>query len=76
MNIAILDDYLDVVPSLASCAEFTKSTRHRVTVWNDHTKEVGALAERLRDTDALILLRERTPVTAALLERLPRKGSR
>lgn len=72
MNIAILDDYLGVVPTLASFAEFSKLERHRVTVWKEHTKDAGALAERLRETDALILLRERTPVTAALLERLPR----
>jgi D-3-phosphoglycerate dehydrogenase / 2-oxoglutarate reductase len=72
MNIVILDDYLDVVPTLTSFVEFTMARRHRVTVWKDHTQDVGALAERLRDTDALILLRERTPVTADLLERLSR----
>jgi D-3-phosphoglycerate dehydrogenase len=72
MNIAILDDYLDVVPTLASFAEFAKLERHRVTVWKDHTQDTGVLENRLRDTHALILLRERTPVTAALIERLPR----
>jgi D-3-phosphoglycerate dehydrogenase len=72
MNIAIMDDYLDVVPTLASFAGFSKLGGHRVTVWKDHTQDVEALAERLRDTDALILLRERTPVTSVLLERLPR----
>lgn len=72
MNIAILDDYLGVVPTLSSFAEFSKLDRHRVTVWNDHTRDVETLAERLRDADALILLRERTPVTEELLDRLPR----
>jgi D-3-phosphoglycerate dehydrogenase len=72
VNIAILDDDLDVVATLASFAEFAKLGRHRVTVWKEHTKDAGILAERLRDTDALILLRERTPITAALLEQLPR----
>ena len=72
MEVAILDDYLDVVPTLSSFAEFTKAGRHRVTVWKDHTKDAGVLADRLRATDALILLRERTPVTADLLGRLPR----
>lgn len=70
MNITILDDYLDVVPTLSSFAEFSKNARHRVTVWKDHTKDVDVLADRLSDTQALVLLRERTPVTAALLGRL------
>jgi len=72
VNVAILDDYLDVVPTLASFAGFSTLGRHRVTVWKDHVTEVEALAQRLHDTDALVLLRERTPVTAALIERLPR----
>jgi len=70
MEVAILDDYLDVVPTLSSFSEFTKAGRHRVTAWKDHTKDVDRLAERLADTQALVLLRERTPVAAALLGRL------
>lgn len=69
MNIAILDDYQNVVPTLAS---FAKLAGHSVKVWNDHTRQVDALAERLRDTEALVLIRERTPIPAALLERLPK----
>jgi len=72
MNVAILDDLLGVVPSLSSYAEFSGLGRHRLRMWNDHTKDVDVLAERLGDADALILLRERTPVTAALVGRLPR----
>lgn len=72
MNVAILDDLLGVVPTLSSYAEFAGLGRHRLQIWNDHTKDTDALAERLRDADALILLRERTPVSAALVERLPR----
>ena len=72
MNVAILDDYLDVVPTLSSFAEFARAGRHRVTVWKEHTKDASVLAQRLAETDALILLRERTPVTAELLARLPR----
>ncbi len=45
---------------------------HDVVIWNDHTKDVDVLAERLKDTEALVLIRERTPVRAELLERLPR----
>ena len=44
---------------------------HDVTVWNDHVQDVDALAERLADAEALVLIRERTTIDAALLERLP-----
>lgn len=69
MNIAILDDLLDTVRTLPA---FAKLAGHRVTVWTDHTKDVDVLAERLADTEALVLFRERTPIGAALLERLDR----
>ncbi|HEV8440654.1 MAG TPA: D-2-hydroxyacid dehydrogenase family protein [Methylomirabilota bacterium] len=67
MNITILDDYQDTIRTLPC---FGKVAGHRVTIWNDHTKDVGVLAERLKDTEALALIRERTPVHAPLLERL------
>jgi D-3-phosphoglycerate dehydrogenase len=67
MNITILDDYQDTIRTLPC---FSKVAGHHVTIWNDHTKDTGTLAERLRDTEALALLRERTPIRAPLLERL------
>jgi len=67
MNVAILDDYQDTVRTLAC---FGTITGHDVTIWRDHTKDVDVLAERLRDTAALALIRERTPIGAPLLERL------
>ena len=69
MNITILDDNLDVIRHLPG---FAKLSGHNVKIWNDHTKDVDALAGRLRDTEALVLIRERTPVRAPLVERLPR----
>ena len=69
MNITILDDTFDTVRTLPS---FAKLAGHKVTIWNDHTKDVDILAHRLKDTEALVLIRERTPVRAALLERLPK----
>ena len=68
MKIAILDDWFDTLRAL-SC--FTKLEGHDVTVHTDHVEEVDALAERLKGIEALVLFRERTPVTAALLDRLP-----
>lgn len=69
MKIAVLDDYHDTVRTL-SC--FKKLAGHDVTVWNDHAQDTGALVERLKDTEALVLIRERTRIREALLERLPK----
>jgi D-3-phosphoglycerate dehydrogenase len=69
MKISILDDYRNVVCTLPS---FAKLAGHDVTIWNDHTKDVDTLASRLKDTEALVLIRERTPVRAPLIERLPK----
>ena len=69
MNITILDDYQKIVPTLAS---FSKLAGHSVRVWNDHTKQVKTLASRLKNTEALVLIRERTPVPAVLLQKLPK----
>ena len=51
---------------------FAKLAGHDVTIWNDHVQDVDALAERLKDTEALVLIRERTQIRAPLLERLPK----
>src|SRR5881409_2607791 len=67
MNITILDDYQDTIRTLAC---FGKIAGHHVRIWNDHTKDVDVLAARLEDTEALALIRERTPIRAPLLERL------
>jgi D-3-phosphoglycerate dehydrogenase len=69
MNVTVLDDWQDTVRTLAA---FSKVAGHQVTVWRDHTKDVDALAARLKDTEALCLIRERTPIRAPLLERLDR----
>ena len=57
MKIAVLDDYHDTLRTL-DC--FAKLSGHDVEVWNDHVQEVDALAERLRETEALVLIRERS----------------
>ena len=69
MNITILDDYFDTLRTL-NC--FKKLAGHDVTIWNDHVQETEALAERLKDTEVLVLIRERTKIRSALLERLPK----
>ena len=69
MQISILDDYFDTVRGL-EC--FGKLAGHDVTIWNDHVQDVDQLAERLRDTEALVLIRERTQIREPLLQRLPK----
>jgi D-3-phosphoglycerate dehydrogenase / 2-oxoglutarate reductase len=69
MKVSILDDYQDTLRTL-EC--FTKLSGHDVEVWNDHVQDVDVLAERLRETEALVLIRERTEIRAPLLRRLPK----
>jgi D-3-phosphoglycerate dehydrogenase len=68
VKITILDDYFDTLRTLAC---FDTLADHDVMVWNDHVQEVESLAVRLRDTEALVLIRERTEIRTALLEQLP-----
>ncbi len=68
MKVAILDDWFGTLPTLPC---FDRLNRHEVTDWTDHVESVDTLAERLGDAEALILIRERTQIGTALLERLP-----
>lgn len=69
MNIVILDDYQDAVRKLR-CAE--KLEPYPAKVFTNTVKGVGQLSIRLRDADVLVLIRERTPITRQLVEKLPR----
>ena len=68
MKVSILDDYFDTLRTL-DC--FDRLSGHDVTVWTDHVQDVDVLSERLRETEALVLIRERTEIRAPLLQRLP-----
>ena len=67
MKISILDDYHDTLRTLPC---YARLAGHDVTIWTDHSDDVDVLADRLRDTEALVLIRERTAIRAPLLERL------
>ena len=69
MKVSILDDYFDTLRTL-DC--FAKLRGHDVAIWNDHVQGADELAERLKDTEALVLIRERTQIRTPLLERLPK----
>jgi D-3-phosphoglycerate dehydrogenase len=68
VKVSILDDYFDTLRTL-EC--FSKLDGHEVTVFSDHVDDVDELAGRLQDTEALVLIRERTEIRTPLLERLP-----
>lgn len=68
MKVAILDDYFDTLRGLPC---YAKLDAHEVTVWADHVDDLDVLAERLQPFEAVVLIRERTAMRAALLERLP-----
>src|SRR5204863_2194974 len=69
LKISILDDYHDTLRTLAC---FRKLDGHDVEIWNDHVQDVETLSHRLRDTEALVLIRERTQIRAPLIDRLDR----
>ncbi len=69
MMVSVLDDWFDTVRTLPC---FAKLADHDVTIWNDHVQDTDVLAHRLRDTEALVLIRERTEIRTPLLERLPK----
>jgi D-3-phosphoglycerate dehydrogenase len=69
VKVTVLDDYVRVVPGLQS---FAMLAGHDVAVFHDAVRDLDLLADRLRDTEALVLLRERTAIRRPLLARLPR----
>ncbi len=68
MKVTILDDYFDTLRQLPC---FRALDGFDVTVWNDHVDATDELVDRLRDTEVVVLIRERTQVTGELLDRLP-----
>ena len=69
MNVIILDDYQDAVRKLR-CASLMESLHAKV--FTNTVKGNGQLSVRLRDADVVVLIRERTHLNRALLEKLPR----
>ena len=68
--IAVLDDYQHVALSLADWSVL--AARATVTVFDDHLADPDAVIERLQPFDVVCVMRERTPMTRAIIERLPR----
>jgi D-3-phosphoglycerate dehydrogenase len=68
MKIAILDDFQDAARTLA-CFHYLDG--HEVKVFTNSARGIGQLAIRLAPFDALVLIRERTSLSRALMARLP-----
>jgi phosphoglycerate dehydrogenase-like enzyme len=69
-RVALLDDYQGVALSMADWKSLPGGTE--VAVFKDHLSDENAVAKRLADFDIVMALRERTPFTRTLLERLPK----
>lgn len=68
MKIIIQDDYQNCIRNLAA---FEKIKNHDVSIYADNIKDIDALAERFKDAEAIVLIRERTIINEALLKKLP-----
>ena len=69
-RIAILDDYQSVSLQLADWSPL--AGRAEITVFNDHVSKFDEIVERLLPFDVVCVMRERTPLPRAVIERLPR----
>lgn len=70
VNVAVLDDYQNVALSMAAWSAL--DGRARITVFNDHLADPVEVIARLQPFDVVCIMRERTPMTRAIIESLPR----
>ncbi len=68
-HVAVLDDYQNVALELA---DWTSLPDVAVTVFNEHIADEARLAAALADFEVVVIMRERTPFPASVLDRLPR----
>jgi phosphoglycerate dehydrogenase-like enzyme len=70
VDIAVLDDYAGAALELADWSRL--QAQGRVDVYDDHLVDPDALTERLQPYGAVVLMRERTPLPATVIDRLDR----
>jgi phosphoglycerate dehydrogenase-like enzyme len=68
-KIAVLDDYQNAALSMANWSVLDGQAA--VTVFNDHLQDAEAVVARLQPFDVVCVMRERTPMTRAVISRLP-----
>ncbi|TDN63329.1 D-2-hydroxyacid dehydrogenase family protein [Paraburkholderia sp. BL10I2N1] len=66
---AILDDYQNVALTMADWSPL--DGRVDIAVFNDHIDDVEKLIDRLKPFDVLCVMRERTPLTGDIIDKLP-----
>jgi phosphoglycerate dehydrogenase-like enzyme len=69
-KVAVLDDYQNVALSMADWSVL--AGRSNITVFNDHLADTDALIARLEPFNVVCVMRERTPMTRAVISRLPK----
>jgi phosphoglycerate dehydrogenase-like enzyme len=69
-KIAVLDDYQSAALSMADWPVL--AGRATVTVFNDHLADTDAVITRLEPFEVVCVMRERTPMTRAVISRLPK----
>ena len=69
-KLAILDDYQNVAMDMANWSPLAGDVE--ITVFNDHLADEDAVAERLKDFEIIMVMRERTPFPRSLFEKLPK----
>jgi phosphoglycerate dehydrogenase-like enzyme len=69
-KIAVLDDYQNAALSMANWSVLDGQAA--VTVFNDHLQDADAVVARLQPFDVVCVMRERTPMTRAVISRLPK----
>jgi phosphoglycerate dehydrogenase-like enzyme len=69
VKVAILDDYQGVASQMADWSQLPPETE--LQFFQDHLSDEDKLAQRLKDFQVVMGMRERTPFPRSLLERLP-----
>ncbi len=69
VRIALLDDYQGAGTRLADWSRLPADSS--VVAFRDHISGADALVERLRDFEAVVAMRERTPLPREVISRLP-----
>ncbi len=70
VRVAVLDDYQNVARQMADWSVLPSDLE--IQVFQDHLKDEDAVAQRLKDFEIVMAMRERTPFQRSLLEKLPK----
>jgi phosphoglycerate dehydrogenase-like enzyme len=68
VKVAVLDDYQNVALQMA---DWSLLEGAEITVFNDHLNDAERVIDRLLPFDVVCVMRERTPLTGEIIERLP-----